>query len=230
MHINSGHETSESETSPGNREFLGSHKNSARIILDLATISSSEIGTGLSTLPFCPFPERWMGVGEGAHLPPTTRMSDNDFNFRIIPSPSRLAGFRKINRPLDRDYVTGICSLSPRQVRKAISFAHENAAPILQQYVKNCNVATILQEHWKELQCRTHSTRTLERTTMSHPFYKIIAKNYNVVPILQEYWKVRISESDQPFGTRYFQTFATKEATLSYPGLGFSKILVGAGV
>ncbi|GIY20594.1 hypothetical protein CDAR_187711 [Caerostris darwini] len=55
--------------------------------------------------------------GGGVFLPSTTRMSDNDFNFRIIPSPSRLAGFRKINRPLDRDYATGICSLSPKNLK-----------------------------------------------------------------------------------------------------------------
>ncbi|GIY42571.1 hypothetical protein CEXT_404681 [Caerostris extrusa] len=50
---------------------------------------------------------------------------------------------------------------------------------------KNYNVAPILQEHWKELQCLPHSTRTLERSTMSPPFYKNIGKNYNVTPIVK---------------------------------------------
>ncbi|GIY42569.1 hypothetical protein CEXT_404671 [Caerostris extrusa] len=67
-----------------------------------------------------------------------------------------------------------------------------NVAPILQEHRKarkHYNVAPILQEHWKELQCPTHSTKILERTTMSHPFYKNIGKNYNAAPIVKEHWK-----------------------------------------
>ncbi|GIY58671.1 hypothetical protein CEXT_695871 [Caerostris extrusa] len=117
--------------------------NSNRILLDLATISSSEIVVLLSIYSF--FLSFSGDMDGGLHYtrplvcPITTVTSEL---YRV----TRLSGFRKINRPLDRDYETGIYSL------KAISFAHKNVAPILQ-------------EHWKE--CRTHSTRTLERTATS---------------------------------------------------------------
>ncbi|GIY96594.1 hypothetical protein CEXT_718351 [Caerostris extrusa] len=87
---------------------------------------------------------------------------------------------------------------------KPYPFAHKNVAPILQ-------------EHWKEQQCRrTHSTRTLERTTTSHPSYKTMeCSNKKLVTIVLDFLNFFFVLTTSP------SSHQTGYTTVSKPAISF---------